>query len=170
MPANLPCSFEYKHGHVRYEVKAILGQPQKVDKCTKRAFTVLRKLDLNDVDNARESVEVQNETKVTTVGCFPAGLINVTMGMDKKGYVPGEVVAPKINLNNASNRNVTVTVELEELIKLHGSRTGHQGPGNVELEGIMINFLYLLCNFVFFNITTMTSSNNDISAQLRDNG
>ena len=47
LPQGLPSSFEAVTGHVRYQVKCKIDKPWKFDHKTKRAFTVISILDLN---------------------------------------------------------------------------------------------------------------------------
>ena len=44
---NLPSTYEGKHGHVKYWLKAILDRPWKEDKTVVEAFTVTEKVDVN---------------------------------------------------------------------------------------------------------------------------
>ena len=50
LEANIPSSFEGKHGHVRYKVTATIGVPQKK---TEHFFTVLTPYDLNKNQDAQ---------------------------------------------------------------------------------------------------------------------
>ena len=50
LPANIPSSFEGKHGHVRYKVTAVIDDPNKR---TEHFFTVLTPYDLNKNEEAQ---------------------------------------------------------------------------------------------------------------------
>ena len=45
---NLPTSFEGKHGHVTYWLKAIVDRPWKSNVETREYFTVTERLDVNE--------------------------------------------------------------------------------------------------------------------------
>ena len=53
LPANIPSSFEGKHGHVRYKITAAIDDPQKK---TELVFTVLTPYDLNKKEEAQVRV------------------------------------------------------------------------------------------------------------------
>ena len=44
---NLPTTFEGKHGHVKYWLKAILDRPWKEDRTVIEAFTVVERVDVH---------------------------------------------------------------------------------------------------------------------------
>lgn len=52
LPQNLPPSFEGDYGYIRYWAKATIDKPWKFDHHTKRAFTVISNLDLNQEPGA----------------------------------------------------------------------------------------------------------------------
>ncbi|XP_011861149.1 PREDICTED: arrestin domain-containing protein 2 [Vollenhovia emeryi] len=102
LPTNLPSSFESDFGHVRYTVKATLDRPWKFDQDVKSPFTIVAPLDLNQEPRAAESVE-QEMSK--TFGCLCCGSppLTVNFSLPTRGYVPGQSMPIKINVENLSN-------------------------------------------------------------------
>ena len=60
LPMNLPSSYESHIGHVRYQLKGTIDKPWKFDHHTKKVFTVVSMLDLNQ----------QPSAPVRTFACF----------------------------------------------------------------------------------------------------
>lgn len=58
LPPDLPPSFEGDYGYIRYWAKATIDRPWKFDHHTKRAFSVISCLDLNQEPTAPVSVTV----------------------------------------------------------------------------------------------------------------
>ena len=56
LPNNLPSSYEAGIGYVRYRLKATIDKPWKFDHTTKRPFTVVSVVDLNQMPNALVSI------------------------------------------------------------------------------------------------------------------
>ncbi|KAK3085924.1 hypothetical protein FSP39_010765 [Pinctada imbricata] len=99
---NLPCSFEGRRGHVRYTCKASLDRPWKFNESTKRAFTIIRHFDLNHIPTALMPVFAEQRQSIEGC-CCSAGDIEVSMGLNKTGYVPGEPILYDINITNNSD-------------------------------------------------------------------
>ncbi|KYN43112.1 Arrestin domain-containing protein 3 [Trachymyrmex septentrionalis] len=102
LPINLPSSFESDFGHVRYTVKATLDRPWKFDQDVKSPFTVITPLDLNREPRAAESVQ-QEMTKTFCCLCCGTPPLTVNFSLPVRGYVPGQSMPIKINVENLSN-------------------------------------------------------------------
>ncbi|XP_071567178.1 arrestin domain-containing protein 17 isoform X2 [Temnothorax nylanderi] len=108
LPMNLPSSFELpEFGHIRYIVKATLDRPWKFDQEAKSLFTVVVPLDLNQEPRAAEPVQ-QEMSKTFCCLCCGTPPLTVNFSLPARGYVPGQSMPIKINVENLSNVVVTV--------------------------------------------------------------
>ncbi|KYQ55050.1 Arrestin domain-containing protein 3 [Trachymyrmex zeteki] len=107
LPTNLPSSFESDFGHVRYTVKATLDRPWKFDQDVKSPFTVITPLDLNQEPRAAESVQ-QEMSKTFCCLCCGTPPLTVNFSLPVRGYVPGQSMPIKINVENLSNVVVNI--------------------------------------------------------------
>ncbi|XP_067664748.1 arrestin domain-containing protein 3-like [Haliotis asinina] len=121
LPEQIPSSFEAKYGNVRYFAKCIIDKPWKFDHETMKPFTVIYPLDLNEDESALMPVKESNSK---TVGCLccESGPINATFAIDRQGYVPGEAIILKAEIDNMSNgqiesSSVTLTMETTFRVK-----------------------------------------------------
>ncbi|XP_001599906.1 arrestin domain-containing protein 17 [Nasonia vitripennis] len=108
---NLPSSFESDFGRVRYTAKASLDRPWKFDQETKVAFTVVSHLDLNQQPNAAGPVMFE-KSKTFCCLCCGSPPLAVNISLPVRGYVPGQTIPVKVNVENQSG----ITVETVKLI------------------------------------------------------
>ncbi|XP_055641431.1 arrestin domain-containing protein 3-like [Toxorhynchites rutilus septentrionalis] len=106
LPPNLITSLEADHGHVRYTVKVVLERSWKFEKSYKVAFTVLRHVNLNE-----ELFEIRFPSKMEKAKTFCCGPcrsdpMHITAEIPISGYVPGQTIAVKIDVNNQSRKNM----------------------------------------------------------------
>ncbi|XP_021711742.1 arrestin domain-containing protein 3 [Aedes aegypti] len=106
LPANLVTSVEAKHGHIRYTVKVIVERSWKADQSYKVAFTVLRHVNLSE-----ENFDVRLPTKTTHAKTFCCGSCRsapmvFTAETPISGYVPGQTIAVRIEVDNQSNKTL----------------------------------------------------------------
>lgn len=111
LPTNLPSSFESDFGHVRYTVKATLDRPWKFDQEAKSPFTVISPLDLNQEPRASEKVQ-EEMSKTFCCLCCGTPPLTVNYSLPVRGYVPGQSMPIKVNVENSSG----VTVDTVKLI------------------------------------------------------
>ncbi|XP_046556419.1 arrestin domain-containing protein 3-like [Haliotis rubra] len=109
LPPQLPSSFEGEDGHVRYTAKGIIDKPWKFDHETKRPFTVICLLDLNRDPNAMIPAQGAN-SKTLCCWCCASGPISANFIIDRQGYVPGEAIILKAEIDNQSNRRIKSSV------------------------------------------------------------
>lgn len=111
LPNNLPSSFEHIYGHIRYTVKAILDRPWKFDQETKAAFSIVANLDLNCEGRAMEPLH-QELSKTFCCLCCGSAPLRVNIIMPVRGYVPGQAMSIRVNVDNQSG----VVIENVKLI------------------------------------------------------
>ena len=102
----LPTSHENNIGHVRYWLEARLDRPWKFDHVTKRAFTILERVDLNlsqeDLAGARRG---ENQ-KTLGFWCCETGPLTLTASTDRGGYCPGENILVTAHVENNTNKEM----------------------------------------------------------------
>lgn len=121
LPANLPSSFESDFGHVRYTVKATLDRPWKFDQEVKSAFTLVSPFDLNQEPRAPEPVR-EEASKSFCCLCCMTGPLTVTYSLPVRGYVPGQTMPIRINVENSSNVTVDrIMLSLCKIVTFHAT-------------------------------------------------
>ncbi|KAH9523028.1 Arrestin domain-containing protein 3 [Bulinus truncatus] len=105
LPPGLPSSFEAHTGHVRYTVSSNIDKPWKFDHKTKRPFTVISILDLNQLPNAANGLTASKQKHLCCL-CCKSGPIQATFHIDRSGYVPGEAIKLFAEISNGSSRKM----------------------------------------------------------------
>ncbi|KAK0043382.1 arrestin domain-containing protein 3 [Biomphalaria pfeifferi] len=105
LPHGLPSSLEAYYGHVRYTVSSNIDKPWKFDHKTKRPFTVISILDLNQMPDASRSLQETKQKHLCCL-CCKSGPIQATFRLDRAGYVPGEAILINAEISNASSRKM----------------------------------------------------------------
>ncbi|XP_066268346.1 arrestin domain-containing protein 3-like isoform X3 [Branchiostoma lanceolatum] len=135
----LPTSFEGAHGYIRYSVKGTIDKPWKFDHTTKRAFTVLEMVDLNQEPNALAPLMGQ-QSKTLCCLCCASGPIELQVQADRSAYCPGEPIIIRGSLENNSSSKITkVTAKLKQDVVYHAHhpihKTRHDSKTLGEVEG-----------------------------------
>ncbi|XP_030073918.1 arrestin domain-containing protein 2 isoform X1 [Microcaecilia unicolor] len=104
LPETLVTSFEGKHGSVRYWIKAKLHRPWSTVKKAKKEFTVIEPIDINTPD----LLAPQAGTKEKTARAWYCNLgqVSLSVKIDRKGYIPGEVIPIFAEVDNCTSRVV----------------------------------------------------------------
>ncbi|XP_046368782.2 arrestin domain-containing protein 17-like [Haliotis rufescens] len=114
IPEGVPSSFDGEFGYIRYWLKVFIDRSWRTDTNTK-LFTVLAKVDLNEIPDANEFVEVADSMKVSAL-FSPSGVCNAALRLNRKGFVPGEIIPLKFSIRNDTARDVhRVSVELRQI-------------------------------------------------------
>ncbi|XP_029175799.1 arrestin domain-containing protein 17-like [Nylanderia fulva] len=120
LPYNIPCSFEHKHGHIRYTTKAVIDRPWRFDHECKIAFTVVSSYDLNMFSQQCLGVDDEAAESFCCFCCFNMGSMKTRIRIPVTGFVPGQSIETTINLENTSRVNVNrICVKLERSLEFH---------------------------------------------------
>lgn len=105
LPPNLPSSYESRIGNVRYQLKAKIDKPWKFDHKTKKMFTVVSMLDLNEQPTAPLALQGTNSKNLCCL-CCKSGPISAVFHVDRAGYVPGDTIHLSAEITNMSSRRM----------------------------------------------------------------
>lgn len=117
LPPNLITSLEAEHGHVRYTVKVALERSWKLEKSYKVAFTVLRHVNLNEELFEIRFPAKMEKAKVFCCGPCQSDPMYISAEIPISGYVPGQTIAVKIDVNNQSRKNMDeISTKLVQIV------------------------------------------------------
>ncbi|XP_070543132.1 arrestin domain-containing protein 3-like [Ptychodera flava] len=121
----LPCSFEGQYGFVRYFASCILQRHRAADITVREGFTILgQPVDFKTMPEIQDQMGREQQKRVSCcVG--PSSHIVLTAGTNRHGYIPGDKIAIKVDLENNSDRRVTrVNAALLQEVKYEGKKVG----------------------------------------------
>ncbi|XP_063000808.1 arrestin domain-containing protein 1 [Elgaria multicarinata webbii] len=136
LPASAPTSFEGPFGKVVHQIKAVIETPRfcKDHKCSKN-FYVLCPLNLNDIPE----IEQPNTTSVTKKFSYKlvkTGNVVLTATTDLKGYVVGQVIHLRADIENKSGRDTgTIVASLIQKVAYKSKRWIYDLRTIAEVEG-----------------------------------
>ncbi|XP_050782343.1 arrestin domain-containing protein 1 isoform X2 [Gopherus flavomarginatus] len=136
LPASAPTSFEGPFGKVVHQVKAVIDTPRfaKDHKCNK-VFYILCPLNLNDIPD----IEQPNTTSVTkkfNYKLVKSGNIILTATSDLKGYIVGQAIQLRTDIENKSGRDTgTVVASLLQKVAYKSKRWIYDLRTIAEVEG-----------------------------------
>ncbi|XP_071103882.1 arrestin domain-containing protein 3-like [Haliotis cracherodii] len=141
LPKDIPSSFEGKYGYVRYFAKGIIDKPWKFDHETMKCFTVICPLDLNQETLATMPAK-ESKSKTICCLCCQSGPITATFTIDRQGYVPGEAIILKAEIENMSDGPIdssSVTLTMETTFLAEGeSKTTFEKVAKLQHEPILM--------------------------------
>ncbi|KAM6902298.1 arrestin domain-containing protein 3b [Xenentodon cancila] len=120
----LATSFEGKHGHVRYWVKAELHRPWLLPVKVKKEFIVFEHIDIN----TPLLLAPQAGTKEKTLCCWfcASGPISLSAKIERKGFTPGESIQIFAEVENCSSRVVVPKAALYQTQTFFAKGKGKQ--------------------------------------------
>ncbi|XP_060126259.1 arrestin domain-containing protein 1 isoform X2 [Zootoca vivipara] len=135
LPASAPTSFEGPFGKVLHQVKAVIETPRfsKDHKCSK-IFYVLCPLNLNDIPEIEPNTT--SITKKFSYKLVKTGNVVLTATTDLKGYVVGQVIQLRTDIENKSGRDTsTVVASLIQKVAYKSKRWIYDLRTIAEVEG-----------------------------------
>ncbi|XP_038230836.1 arrestin domain-containing protein 1 [Dermochelys coriacea] len=136
VPASAPTSFEGPFGKVVHQVKAVIDTPRfaKDHKCNK-VFYILCPLNLNDIPD----IEQPNTTSITkkfNYKLVKSGNIVLTATSDLKGYIVGQAIQLRTDIENKSGRDTgTVVASLLQKVAYKSKRWIYDLRTIAQVEG-----------------------------------
>ncbi|XP_053137602.1 arrestin domain-containing protein 1 isoform X2 [Hemicordylus capensis] len=135
LPASAPTSFEGPFGKVLHQVKAVIETPRfsKDHKCSK-VFYVLCPLNLNDIPEIEPNTT--SLTKKFSYKLVKSGNVVLTATTDLKGYVVGQVIQLRTDIENKSGRDTsTIVASLIQKVAYKSKRWIYDLRTIAEVEG-----------------------------------
>lgn len=102
----MPSSFEGNHGHIRYNIEAVLDIPWGFDKEFKVPFTVLKQEYLNQWPDLKYPMRMEI---IKLLCCFPCQSkpMYLQITIPYSGFTPGQVIPMTLEMRNNSHVPVT---------------------------------------------------------------
>uniref|UniRef100_A0A672K6Y3 Arrestin C-terminal-like domain-containing protein n=1 Tax=Sinocyclocheilus grahami TaxID=75366 RepID=A0A672K6Y3_SINGR len=108
---NMPPSFTYTHGWVKYVLMVKLKRPLKP---TSFKHLELSFVPRNDATNDH-LLQPQSGTQDKRMKLFSSGKMSLTVSTDKTGYMQGETIRVFVDIDNSSSRDVKLKYSLKQL-------------------------------------------------------
>jgi hypothetical protein len=119
IPESMPTSFEHELGYIRYLMHVIVRMPRSFDKYTSRIISVINQLDLNASPCLKLPQGIV-ETKYLCCICCRSSPIEIDFSISKSGFVPGETIFFRVDIDNQSSKEILETyVNLVQTLKLN---------------------------------------------------
>ena len=129
LPMDLPCSFEGKHGHVRYYLEAKLDRSGifTTHKRRRQYITVLSLVDLNKIPGSNQPVSISKEKEFANdCCCIDGGYVSVQINLPRACYTPGEMMPITADIGNHSDRTIKRTSALLIMDVEYRENHGHK--------------------------------------------
>ncbi|XP_063627196.1 arrestin domain-containing protein 17-like [Cydia splendana] len=121
LPANCPSSFEGQHGHIRYEIKAVVDRAFKTDQEKKVRLRVIAPLDLNADPYCSEPIEIEMSNTYCCC-CMSRGACETLVKLPKGGYCPGQTIPIEVSCENKGNVDIeTISFAIEQNTVFHAT-------------------------------------------------
>lgn len=119
LPPLLPASFEGLHGHIRYNIEAVLDIPWRFDKKFIVQFIVVRNDNLNDFPDLKLACHSEEIKHLCCLFCASEPLVT-TVTLPYTGYAPGQCVNVQVDYNNRSGTEVERTkIALKRVVRFN---------------------------------------------------
>ncbi|XP_043580142.1 arrestin domain-containing protein 17-like [Bombus pyrosoma] len=103
LPHNIPCSFEFECGYIRYTMNVVMERPFTfVHKC-RTAFSVISCLDLNSYPERCIGIHDEMDKNFGFMCWMGGASLKLQIVMPCTGFVPGQIIAARIEYWSTSN-------------------------------------------------------------------
>ncbi|XP_012510196.1 PREDICTED: arrestin domain-containing protein 1 [Propithecus coquereli] len=136
LPATAPTSFEGPFGKIVHQVRATIDTPRfsKDHKCS-RVFYILSPLNLNSIPDI-EQPNVASATKKFSYKLVKTGSVVLTASTDLRGYVVGQVLRLRADIENQSGKDTgPVVASLLQKVSYKAKRWIYDLRTIAEVEG-----------------------------------
>lgn len=123
IPFNAPPTFERNKGFIRYWLKAKIDRPWAIDDKSTFGFTVLPFFDLNTLPYAGFPL-MRDTNREVGICCCKHGRLLVRLVVAKSGFVPGEHIPIKVEIQNNTSKAVK-QVKIQVLQHAHFTANRH---------------------------------------------
>ncbi|KAJ8948479.1 hypothetical protein NQ318_000015 [Aromia moschata] len=108
LPLNIPTSFTGRYGWIIYSLIAKVDRPRKLNYKHTLRIPVISPIDLDLViDKSVLRPFGFEDEKTLCCGCCSKGQIAVDVRLDKKVFVPGDIIKIKVRVTNQTNEKIT---------------------------------------------------------------
>uniref|UniRef100_A0A1I7SAY8 Arrestin_C domain-containing protein n=1 Tax=Bursaphelenchus xylophilus TaxID=6326 RepID=A0A1I7SAY8_BURXY len=105
IPPNAPPTFEGSFGFIRYFIKAKIDRPWRIDNRHQVGFTVLPHFDLNSLPYSGYPLLRDSHQEIGCC-CFKHGRLMIRLIVQKSGFVPGELIPVRVEIQNHASKGV----------------------------------------------------------------
>ncbi|GJQ81947.1 hypothetical protein Trydic_g20413 [Trypoxylus dichotomus] len=133
LPANVPSSFEGKHGSIRYIAKFTIETPWSWCQQTKTEFTVISPHDLTKFPKLLSPAKVQDERYYCCCCCKSVHQTSILM-VPKTGYVSGEKIPFIVEVDNAAASSISeVIIKFQQYTRFRSHRPSKSSREDVKV-------------------------------------
>ncbi|KAK9885191.1 hypothetical protein WA026_010698 [Henosepilachna vigintioctopunctata] len=127
LPENLPSTFEFPYGYIRYSLKGIIDIPLAVDPRDRIDLQLISVLDISTLPaNLRQPCHASQESSLNCCLFFSSEPIKMEAQLNKLVFLPGETIRINLEIQNMSNDNVeNVVVKLIRCFVAHSEVPRH---------------------------------------------
>jgi hypothetical protein len=120
---NLPTSFKSKNGSIKYKILVLVEKPRKSDSTFEFPFTVIRPLNLNNPEYFYVRSSAKEELSKNFKMDFTSEPLYMSAFIPFRGYVPGQTINIKINVNNQSKTHVKeIKISFKKIVVFNSAK------------------------------------------------